>query len=66
MLRRENDPREDARLLTAGVAYLVAVALLGALSIAIYTKQFDRVVTVKLGEGRAVHLAERPEPVISN
>ena len=24
------------------------------------------VVTVKLGEGRAVHLAERPEPVISN
>ena len=53
MLRRENDPREDARLLTAGVAYLVAVALLGALSIAIYTKQFDRVVTVKLEAERA-------------
>lgn len=53
MLRRENDPREEVRLLLAGVAYLVVVALLGALSIAIYTKQFDTVTTVTLQADRA-------------
>lgn len=53
MLRRENDAREESRLLAAGVAYLVAVALLAALSIAIYTKAFDDVTTVTLEADRA-------------
>src|SRR5690349_24079093 len=53
MLRRENDAKEELRLLVAGVAYLVAVALLGTLSVAIYTKAFDDVVTVKLEADRA-------------
>ena len=53
MVRRDNDRREEARLLVAGVAYLVAVALLGSLSIAIYTKAFDDVTTVTLQADRA-------------
>ena len=53
MLRRENDKKEEARLLVAGVVYLVAVALLLALSIAIYTKAFDDVVKVRLEADRA-------------
>ncbi len=53
MLRRENDAKEEARLLVSGVAYLVAVALLAALSIAIYTKAFDDVTTVTLEADRA-------------
>lgn len=53
MLRRENDAKEELRLLVAGVAYLVAVALLGGLAVAIYTKAFDDVVTVRLEAERA-------------
>src|SRR5689334_18122428 len=53
MLRRENDAKEDARLMIAGVAYLVAVALLLSLSIAIYTKKFDHVTKVTLMADRA-------------
>ncbi|MDR7361107.1 MCE family protein [Nocardioides marmoribigeumensis] len=53
MLRRENDAKEEARLVVAGIAYLVAVALLGALSIAIYTKAFTHVTTVTLVADRA-------------
>ena len=53
MLRRENDLREEVRLLVAGVIYLVAVALLLSLSIAIYTKKFDKVTMVTLEADRA-------------
>ena len=53
MLRRENDPKEEARLLVAGVVYLAVAALLLALSIAIYTKAFDDVTTVRLEADRA-------------
>lgn len=53
MLRRENDPREMTRLMVAGAAYLVAVALLIALSIGIYTKTFEQTVTVRLEADRA-------------
>ena len=48
-----DSPREHRRLLVAGVAFLTAVALLIALSIAIYNKTFDTVTTVTIQADRA-------------
>jgi phospholipid/cholesterol/gamma-HCH transport system substrate-binding protein len=45
--------REHARLLVAGVAFLTVIALLIALSIAIYNKAFDKVTTVTIQADRA-------------
>src|SRR4051794_11989898 len=45
--------REHRRLLVAGVAFLTVIALLIALSIAIYNKTFDRVTTVTIEASRA-------------
>jgi phospholipid/cholesterol/gamma-HCH transport system substrate-binding protein len=45
--------REHARLLVAGVAFLTVIALLIALSIAIYNKAFDTVTTVTIQADRA-------------
>ncbi|MDF1601956.1 MCE family protein [Nocardioides sp. YIM 152315] len=45
--------REHARLLVAGVAFLTVIALLVALSIAIYNKAFDKVTTVTIQADRA-------------
>lgn len=59
MMRRDNDPREHARLLVAGVVYLVTVALLVALAIAVYLKAFTPVTKVTLVAERAgLQLAE--------
>jgi phospholipid/cholesterol/gamma-HCH transport system substrate-binding protein len=53
MTVRENDPREHRKLVVAGLAYLVVVGLLLALSTAIYTKAFQEVTTVTLKADRA-------------
>jgi phospholipid/cholesterol/gamma-HCH transport system substrate-binding protein len=53
MTHHENEPKEQARLLLAGVVFLVVSALLIALSVAIYNKTFDRVTTVVLETNRA-------------
>ena len=53
MVRRENDPREHARLLVAGVVFIAVSALLIALSIAIYNKAFHDFTTVTLRADRA-------------
>ncbi|UMG92307.1 MCE family protein [Nocardioides sp. TF02-7] len=45
--------REHNRLLVAGVAFLLVLALLIWLSVAIYNKQFDRVTTVTVQADRA-------------
>lgn len=45
--------REHLRLLVAGVAFLTAIALLIALSIAIYNKTFDQGTTVEIHAERA-------------
>jgi phospholipid/cholesterol/gamma-HCH transport system substrate-binding protein len=45
--------REHLRLLVAGVAFLTAIALLIALSIAIYDKAFTKVTTVEIKADRA-------------
>lgn len=45
--------REHRRLLVAGVAFLTAIALLVALSIAIYNKTFQSVTTVRIEAERA-------------
>ena len=45
--------REHNRLLVAGVVFLTGIALLIALSIAIYQKKFDRVTTVTIEADRA-------------
>jgi phospholipid/cholesterol/gamma-HCH transport system substrate-binding protein len=52
-VHRDNDPREHLRLFVAGVVFIAAIAVLIALSIAIYTKQFTRVTTVTLEADRA-------------
>lgn len=48
-----DSPAEHRRLLLAGVVFLVVIALLIALSIAIYQKVFDRVTTVTIQADRA-------------
>ena len=48
-----DSPREHRRLLVAGVAFLTVVALLIALSIAVYDKAFARVTTVTIEADRA-------------
>ncbi|MCB0894258.1 MAG: MCE family protein, partial [Nocardioidaceae bacterium] len=48
-----DSPREHRRLLVAGVAFLTVIALLIALSIAIYNKTFSRVTTVTIQADRA-------------
>jgi phospholipid/cholesterol/gamma-HCH transport system substrate-binding protein len=48
-----DSPREHRRLLVAGVIFLTVIALLIALSIAIYQKVFDRVTTVTIHADRA-------------
>ena len=53
MTLKENDPAEHRRLVVAGLAYLVVVGLLLALSTAIYTKAFQDVTTVTLEADRA-------------
>ena len=53
MTHHENAPKEQARLLVAGVVFLVVSALLIALSVAIYNKTFDKVTTVVLEANRA-------------
>jgi phospholipid/cholesterol/gamma-HCH transport system substrate-binding protein len=53
MVRRENDPREHARLLVAGLAFILVSALLIGLSIAIYNKAFHDYTTVTLEADRA-------------
>jgi phospholipid/cholesterol/gamma-HCH transport system substrate-binding protein len=53
MVRRENDPREHARLLVSGLAFILVSALLIALSIAIYNKAFHDYTTVTLKADRA-------------
>jgi phospholipid/cholesterol/gamma-HCH transport system substrate-binding protein len=53
MMRRDNDPGERNRLLVAGVVYLIASALLIALSIAIYNKTFTNFTTITLVADRA-------------
>lgn len=59
MMRRDNDPSEHARLLVAGVVYVVSAALLVALSIAIYNKSFQTFTDVTLEADRAgLQLAE--------
>lgn len=45
--------REHRRLLVSGVAFLTVVALLIALSVAIYQKRFERVTTVRIHADRA-------------
>lgn len=45
--------REHRRLLVAGIAFLTVIALLIALSIAVYNKTFDRVTTVTIEADRA-------------
>lgn len=54
-----DSPAEHRRLVLAGVAMLLSVALLVALSLAMYTKAFEDVVTVTLKADRAgLQLAE--------
>jgi phospholipid/cholesterol/gamma-HCH transport system substrate-binding protein len=53
MMRKDNDPRERARLLVAGVVYLATVVGLISLSIAVYNKAFTTVTTVTLEADRA-------------
>ncbi|QIK66710.1 MCE family protein [Nocardioides sp. HDW12B] len=53
MTRRDNDPKENARLMVAGVVFIAVSALLIGLSIAIYTKTFSTVTTVTLEADRA-------------
>ena len=48
-----DSPREHRRLLVAGVAFLTEIALLIALSIAVYNKTFDKVTTVTIEADRA-------------
>ena len=48
-----DSPREHRRLLVAGVAFLTVIALLIALSIAIYQKTFETVTTVTIKADRA-------------
>lgn len=48
-----DSPREHRRLLVAGTAFLTVIALLIALSIAIYDKKFQRVTTVTVQADRA-------------
>jgi phospholipid/cholesterol/gamma-HCH transport system substrate-binding protein len=48
-----DDRREHTRLLVAGVAFLTVIALLVALSIAVYEKKFDRVTMVTIHADRA-------------
>ena len=48
-----DSPREHRRLLVAGVAFLTVIALLIALSIAIYNKTFARVTTITIEADRA-------------
>ena len=45
--------REHNRLLVAGVVFLTAMALLVALSIAVYQKRFDKVTTIEIHSDRA-------------
>ncbi len=45
--------KEHNRLLVAGVAFIVSIALLVWLSIAIYNKEFDRVTTITVKADRA-------------
>jgi len=45
--------REHDRLLVAGVVFLTVIALLVALSVAVYQKRFDRVTTVTIHADRA-------------
>ena len=47
-------PAEHRRLLVSGVAFLVSIALLIWLSIAIYNKTFVSVTTIKVDASRAV------------
>ncbi len=56
---RPNDPREMRAVVWAGVAFLVTIALLITLSIAIYNKAFTRYTTVTVQASRAgLQLAE--------
>jgi len=56
---RPNDPREMHRLVLSGVAFIVTIALLIWLSIAIYNKTFVRFTTVTVETSRAgLQLAE--------
>src|SRR3954471_1004740 len=48
-----DSPAEHRRLLVAGVAFLTVIALLVALSIAVYEKKFDRVTMVTIHADRA-------------
>lgn len=48
-----DSPREHARLLVAGVAFLLAIALLIWLSIAMYNQEFTRTTTVTVQADRA-------------
>src|SRR4051794_2603282 len=48
-----DSPAEHRRLLVAGVAFLTVIALLVALSIAVYLKTFDRVTMVTIRADRA-------------
>src|SRR3954469_14119745 len=48
-----DSPAEHRRLLVAGVAFLSVIALLIALSIAVYQKTFVRVTTVTIRADRA-------------
>ena len=48
-----DSPAEHRRLLVAGVAFLTIIALLVALSIAVYQKRFVSVTTVTIQADRA-------------
>lgn len=48
-----DSPREHRRLLVAGVAFLTVIALLIALSIAVYNKSFEKVTRVTVEADRA-------------
>lgn len=50
---QHDSAREHNRLLAAGIAFLVVIALLIGLSIAIYDKKFDHVTTVTVQADRA-------------
>lgn len=53
MTRRDNDPKEHARLMVAGVVFITVSALLIGLSVAIYNKTFSQVTEVVLKADRA-------------
>ena len=61
-----DSPAEHRRLMVAGVVFLTVIALLVALSIAIYQKVFTDVTTVKINADRAglqlTEVRRRPHP----